>query len=304
VAIDLERLARFDPSPRAGVERRRPRPRRCVLLDVFTQTPLAGNQLAVFTDGRGLERELMQRLAREVNFSETVFVVPAGGQADARVRIFTPTHELSFAGHPVLGSAVVIGRALSRERVTLETGAGEIPVELEASSDGATWGRMRQPVPSWRPYEHAQALLDALGVRRSGLPVEAYENGPLHAYVELASEQELADLRPDMAALAALGPLGANCVAGAGGRWAVRMVAPGLGVPEDPATGSAAGPLALHLSRHGRIAFGQEIEIRQGAALGRPSLLYARAEGSPARVERVLVGGSAVIVASAEFLLG
>lgn len=296
-----EAIAAFDPLPVAGGGEAGGR-RRCVIVDVFTDTPFAGNQLGVFTDARGLDAELMQRLARELGFSETVFVLPARGRADARVRIFTPTHELSFAGHPVLGSAVVIGAALSCESVTLETTAGEIPVRLE-SSERAVWGSMEQPIPRWRPYEHAQALLDALGVARSGLPVEAYENGPVHVFVELEHERALAALRPDMAALAEFHSVGANCIAGAGRSWTTRMFAPALGVPEDPATGSAAGPLAVHLSRHGRIAFGDEIEVRQGEAVGRPSLLFARAEGAAARVQRVVVSGRAVIVARADFLV-
>ncbi|HKH30044.1 MAG TPA: PhzF family phenazine biosynthesis protein, partial [Gaiellaceae bacterium] len=94
-----------------------------------------------------------------------------------------------------------------------------------------------------------------------------------------------------------------NCFAGSGRRWKTRMFAPGDGVPEDPATGSAAGPLALHLARHGRIAFGDEIEISQGAEIARPSTLYARVEGTPDAVEAIEVGGSAVIVARGEFRL-
>jgi trans-2,3-dihydro-3-hydroxyanthranilate isomerase len=95
----------------------------------------------------------------------------------------------------------------------------------------------------------------------------------------------------------------ANCSAGAGTRWKTRMFAPGDGVPEDPATGSAAGPLAVHLARHGRIAFGDEIEVTQGVEIGRPSTLYAKVEGSGEQVERVEVGGSAVVVARGEFTL-
>jgi trans-2,3-dihydro-3-hydroxyanthranilate isomerase len=94
-----------------------------------------------------------------------------------------------------------------------------------------------------------------------------------------------------------------NCFAGSGTRWKTRMFAPVYGVDEDPATGSAAGPLAVHLARHGRIAFGDEIEISQGAEVGRPSKLYARVAGTPERIERVEVGGSAVVVARGEFRL-
>jgi trans-2,3-dihydro-3-hydroxyanthranilate isomerase len=259
----------------------------------------------VFPDGRGLDDDLMQRTARELNLSETVFFLPAARTGDVRVRIFTPVSELPFAGHPVLGSAFVLGEALRTATVILETGAGPVPVELERNGDRITFGRMEQPIPSAEPYEHAAKLLAALGVRRSGpnfLPVEAYRNGPRHVYVELASEAEVAGLQPDQRALAGL-EIGVNAFAGRGAAWKTRMFAPFHGVPEDPATGSAAGPLAVHLARHGRIGFGDEIEIRQGEEIGRPSRLYARAEGSADKIERVLVGGSAVIVARGEYRL-
>jgi trans-2,3-dihydro-3-hydroxyanthranilate isomerase len=276
--------------------------RRYLIADVFTDVPLEGNQLAVFPDGRGLDDDLMLRAARELNLSETVFFWPAAGPGDVRVRIFTPASELPFAGHPVLGSAFVLGEVLGAARVRLETGAGLVPVELERDGDRITFGRMEQPIPAAERYEHAAELLAALGVRRSGLPVEAYRNGPRHVYVELASEAEVAGLRPDQRALAEL-EIGANAFACHGPAWKTRMFAPFHGVPEDPATGSAAGPLAVHLARHGRIGFGDEIEIRQGEEIGRPSRLYARAEGSADRIERVLVGGSAVIVARGQYRL-
>ncbi len=271
------------------------------VVDVFTDTPLEGNQLGVFPDAGDYSAERMQRLAREMNFSETVFVLPAEGEGDARVRIFTPRHELPFAGHPVLGCAFVLGETLGRDSVKLETGLGLIPIALERKAGRIIFGRMQQAIPDWRPYEREQELLTALAVERSGLPIEAYPNGPFHVYVELESEEAVASLRPDFAALAALGEIAVNCFAGAGRSWKTRMFAPAGGVFEDPATGSAAGPLAIHLARHGRIAVGEQIEIRQGAEVGRPSVLYARAEGSRERVERVEVGGSALIVARGAF---
>ncbi len=274
---------------------------RYVLVDVFTNQPLEGNQLAVFTDARGIGSEQMQRLAREMNLSESVFVLPAEQGGDARIRIFTPTNELPFAGHPVLGSAFVIGDGLQRSNLRLETGKGIVPLELTREGARIVFGRMQQPIPTWRRYEREAELLAALGVQRSRLPVEAYENGPLHVYVELDSEEAVAALKPDFSALAGLSGVGANCFAGSGRSWKTRMFAPAHGVAEDPATGSAAGPLAIHLARHGRINFGEEIEIRQGAEVRRPSLLYARAYGSPEKIERVEVGGSAVIVARGEF---
>jgi trans-2,3-dihydro-3-hydroxyanthranilate isomerase len=273
-------------------------------VDVFTETPLRGNQLGVFTDARGLSTEVMQRLARELNLSETVFVLPPEQGGHFRVRIFTPSAELPFAGHPVLGAAVVVGGALQSTAVTLETGIGLVPLQLRRDHRRGAFARMRQPVPSWQAYEREAELLEALGVERSGLPVEVYANGLRHVYVELDSEWAVAALAPDMGALTELGEICASCFSAAATAWKTRMFAPALGVPEDPATGSAAGPLAVHLSRHGRIAFGAEIEIRQGAEIGRPSVLYARAEGSAEQVERVEVAGAAVIVARGEFLLG
>ncbi len=277
------------------------RPLPYTVADVFTEVPLEGNQLGVFTEARGLTSEQMQRLAREMNFAESTFVLPPERGGHARIRIFTPAHELPFAGHPVLGSAVVVGEPLSDAVVKLETGLGIVPVELKREGGRVVSGRMQQPIPTWRPYEREAELLAALGVHRSRLPVEAYKNGPLHVYVELESEAQVAALRPDFAALAELAEVGANCFAGSGRRWKTRMFAPAHGVNEDPATGSAAGPLALHLARHGRIAFGDEIEIRQGAEINRPSLLHASAVGTASRVERVEVAGSAVIVARGEF---
>jgi trans-2,3-dihydro-3-hydroxyanthranilate isomerase len=141
-------------------------------------------------------------------------------------------------------------------------------------------------------------------VTRSELPLEIYVNGPRTVFVGLEDQLAVAALAPNMQALI---QLAANicCFAPAGGsRWKARVFGPALGVPEDPATGSAAGPLALHLARHGAIAFGQEIEIHQGAEIQRPSVLYAHAEGSRSQVERIEVGGAAVVVARGEFTLG
>jgi trans-2,3-dihydro-3-hydroxyanthranilate isomerase len=275
---------------------------RYVLLDVFTETALEGNQLAVFPEPPDSASEGLQRLARELNLSETVFVLAPEHGGDARVRIFTPTAELPFAGHPVLGTAVALGIERELQTVTLETGAGAVAVALRDMRARGGYGTMLQPIPSWQPYTREDELLAALGVERSGLPIEVYVNGPRHVYVELDYEQAVAALAPDLRALGALGELGVSCFAGTDGRWRTRMFAPGLGVDEDPATGSAAGPLAVHLARHGRIAFGQGIEIRQGIELGRPSLLRARALGTAAAIERVEVGGSAVVVAHGEFL--
>jgi trans-2,3-dihydro-3-hydroxyanthranilate isomerase len=272
---------------------------RYVIADVFTDVPLAGNQLAVFTDARGIPDEQLQPLARELNLSETVFVYPPEGDGHVRMRIFTPVLELPFAGHPILGTAFVLGGPLQLEELRLETGAGVVPVRLEREGARIVFGWMRQPIVTWESYEHADELLALLGVQASGLPVEVYDQGPGHVLVELGSPEEVAALRPDFGALTELSPYGTGCFAADGDVWKYRSFVPAHGVDEDPATGSAAGPLALHLARHGRIAFGDEIVIRQGEEVRRPSTLHAVAR-SPEEVE---VGGSAVVVARGEFRL-
>lgn len=277
---------------------------RYVVCDVFTDRPLAGNQLAVFTDARAIPEARLQELARETAFSETVFVYPAEQGGHARLRIFTPAEEVDFAGHPVLGTAFVLGGPLQSSEVRLETKKGVVPVRLEREGATIVFGAMEQPVPTWAPYDATSELFDALGVGGSALPVERYDNGLLHLFVTLRGDDEVAALAPDLTRLAVLpASWGVNCVAGSGQRWKMRMFAPAGGVPEDPATGSAAGPLAVHLGRHGLVPFGDEIEISQGAELNRPSTLYATAWGSPERIERVEVGGSAVVVARGEFRL-
>jgi trans-2,3-dihydro-3-hydroxyanthranilate isomerase len=277
---------------------------RFVVADVFTDTPLEGNQLAVFTDAREISENLLQPLAKEIGFSETVFVYPSEAGGHARIRIFTPAVEVPFAGHPVLGTAFVLGAPLQLVEIRLETGRGVVPVRLEREGARIIFGWMEQPIPSIASFDGDEAaLLAAVGVDRSQLPIEVYDNGIPHHYIALASESAVASLAPNVAALARLGDVAVNCFAGSGSRWKTRMFAPYGGVPEDPATGSAAGPLACHLARHGLISFGEEIEISQGAEIGRPSTLYARAEGTPDRIERVAVGGSAVVVARGEFRL-
>jgi trans-2,3-dihydro-3-hydroxyanthranilate isomerase len=276
------------------------------VVDVFTDAPLRGNPVAVFTDAKDLSAEVMQRTARELNLSESVFVVggPAGGgDHDAHIRIFTPATELPFAGHPVLGTAFVVGAAQQLALVRLKMAAGVIPIELSRERDRIVFGEMEQPIPRIEPFERADELLAAVGVPRAELPVLGYCNGPLHVYVSLGSEEAVAALDPDLAALRRLGEIGVSCFAGAGRRFKTRMFAPGLGVPEDPATGSAAGPLAVHLARHGWIEYGQPIQIRQGEEVGRPSVLHAHVDGSDERIERVVVGGAAVVVAHGEYRL-
>jgi trans-2,3-dihydro-3-hydroxyanthranilate isomerase len=274
-----------------------------VVADVFTDVPLEGNQVAVFADGQGLSTELMQRTARELNLSETVFLLPGEDGADAHVRIFTPAVELPFAGHPVLGTAFVLGERLGVATVRLKTGAGVVSVELRRQDGVVVFGEMQQPLPTWELFDRPDELLAAIGVPSSELPIEVYDNGPRHTFVAFDDEAAVIGLRPDLGALEKVGQVGVSCFAIADGYVKARLFGPGLGVAEDPATGSAAGPLAVHLARHGRTAFGDRIEIRQGAEIGRPSILYARADGSADRLDQVTVGGGAVVVAHGEYRL-
>jgi len=274
---------------------------RYVVVDVFTDRALAGNQLAVFTDARGLDDETMQALALEIGFSETTFVLPAEAGGTARMRIFNPAHEMPFAGHPVLGTAWVLATPLQRGVIELETGMGIVPVEVDRDESGAlAFGRMAQPVPTVRAFDETKSLFDALGVPRAELPVELYDNGATHIVVRLGSDEAVAKLSPDPSAIARFGVTGVNCISGAGSRWKNRMFWPR---GEDAATGSAAGPIACHVCRHGLAEWGEWIEISQGVEIGRPSTLFARADGDGGEIARVFCGGRAVIVARGEFRL-
>ncbi|MGI5245912.1 PhzF family phenazine biosynthesis protein [Dactylosporangium sp. CA-139066] len=276
-----------------------------VIADVFTDTALEGNPLAVVPDAAGLSAARMQRIAREMNLSETTFVFPPAAGGDVRVRIFTPVGELPFAGHPTFGTAAVLaatGHPGVRDGgLRMETGMGVVPFEFtgEAGGGRVRAARMLQPIPVWEPYDRAAELLDALGVASSTLPIEVYRNGPRHAFIGLATVAELSALRVDLRALAGHDDLAANCFAPTADPlvWRARMFSPAYGVTEDAGTGSAAGPLALHLGRHGRIRPGATITVRQGVEMGRPSTIRATATVADGAVQRVEISGTAVVVA-------
>ena len=276
---------------------------RYVVADVFTDTPLQGNQVAVFTDAREIPEDKLQAIAREMNLSETVFVYKPEGEGHARIRIFTPMIEMPFAGHPTLGTAFILSGPLQSDEIRLETGMGLVPVRLERDDSGRiVFGRMEQPLPTIEPYPDEEELLDILGIERSELPIELYDNGVRHVYVCLGSEEEVAALRPDLNRLAEQSvALCFNCFAGEGARWKTRMFAPGGGVDRGPGYGirgraaraASGAPRADRFRRRDRDLAGQ-VEI------GRPSTLFARVEGSADDVQRVEVGGSAVTVARGE----
>lgn len=271
--------------------------------DVFTDTPLTGNPVAVFTDAADIPAERMQRIARELNLSETTFVMPPRNGGDVRVRIFTPVNELPFAGHPTMGTAFVLGQTFPADRLMMETEMGTIPFEFDRVDGVVRWARMRQPIPRYQVYSRADELLVALGLESSTLPIEEYRNGPRHVYVGMPDIPALSAVRPNLLALADHEDMSAICFAGDGTEWRMRMFSPAYGVTEDAATGSGAGPLAIHLGRHGLLPFGKRIEIQQGVEMGRTSHMYARAEGTPDQVDLVEVAGSAVVVAKGAFYL-
>ncbi|MEU1709129.1 PhzF family phenazine biosynthesis isomerase [Streptomyces sp. NPDC005706] len=266
-----------------------------VVVDAFATEVLKGNPVAVYFDADDLTVNQMQAVAREMNLSETTFVLAPEQGGDARVRIFTPVNELPFAGHPLLGTAIAIGNRGPLDQLKLETAKGVIPFELVRADGTVTSAWMQQPIPEWEPFDRREELLAALGVRDTALPVEIYRNGPRHVLVGLSSVAELSALRPDHRALGAFEDMAANCFAGSGTRWRSRMFSPAYGVVEDAATGSAAGPIAIHLARHGLIEYGQRIVITQGVEMGRPSPMHALAEGGGEQITRVEVGGDGVI---------
>jgi trans-2,3-dihydro-3-hydroxyanthranilate isomerase len=272
-------------------------------VDVFTDRPFAGNPLAVVHDADELSGEQMLTLASELGLSETVFVLD-----DARVlRIFTPEREIPLAGHPVVGAAVELarlGRVPSEGNVTFRTGAGYTPVEL-----GSGRATMTQAKPERGPELDAVSVAPLLGIEPSdmtGTPV-VWSTAIPFALVQLRERETLARLRPDQARIGALqlvdgvaawceeAPRGGGQAAGSGRtELAMRAFLPGLGIPEDPATGAAAGALASLLVFQGAEA--GPIVIRQGREIGRPSTITVEARGVPGRPEAPRVGGSAVLV--------
>ena len=256
------------------------------LVDVFTEVALAGNQLGVFPDAASLDAGTMQRLARELNFSESTFVI-GRSQGRARVRIFTPETELPFAGHPSLGTAaVVLGRGASG-RITLELGVGEVPVDVAARPFGAHCELTAVPAKKLDGID-AKSLAAALGLTVSdldpALPAEVWSCGNAFAFVPLRSREAVAALRCPREELPG-GLVGIMPFALPAALEAhARVFCPGAGVPEDPATGSANAPFAAYLHAHGRLAEGATMVTAQGVEMGRPSRLEARIVDGRARV--------------------
>jgi trans-2,3-dihydro-3-hydroxyanthranilate isomerase len=295
---------------------------RYVRCDVFSDQVFGGNPLAVFTDARSLTTEQMQKIANEMNLSETVFVLPAEHGGTAKIRIFTPKMELPFAGHPTLGAALVLARPLQTDRLTLETRIGPVPVRIDREGANPRGAYMMLPPPKVEPVENPQLILDALGLESSESPLLRYSYGFTHFVIEVASSSIVASCQPNFAELAYLGPVGLvvcalekpeNASKGLHGaissakvssvKVKARVFGPGAGVLEDPATGSAVAPIALHLQRHGGGQTVETLTISQGVELGRPSHLEAIVYAEGGQVRQIEVGGGAVVLGRGEWHL-
>lgn len=287
-----------------------------LLLDVFTDRPFAGNQLCVILDGTPLSGQEMQSIAQETNLPETTFVLPPTNPgATYRNRIFTPGGELPFAGHPTLGTAAALtiaGRISGTEAVQ-ESKSGLTPLTLTYGPTGEIQRvDMVVPQPRIRTRPDPVAVAAVLGLRLeqvtpSGLAPAAVEAGVSHLVVPVESPEVLASIQPDTAALKALsrelGVVGAYPFAllpdGGDSLARARLFAPLFGIPEDPATGSAAPLLGHFLDLHGLLA-GRESGFwyEQGVEMGRPSRLWVKVDGV-----RVEVGGQVRLVGEGQFLL-
>ena len=278
------------------------------LVDVFTPTPLSGNQLCVVPDPLELDDATMQALAKEIGFSETTFVTESGGDRYA-MRIFTPDAELPFAGHPTLGTAFVL---VSEGRVsspgTQSTAAGEVPIEVDLATNFAWMTQL--PVEFGRVFEDRGLIARAIGLEPddlgSNLPVQTVTTGLLWTIVPVRDAERLSRAQRDGRALeqavAASGDEGLYLFAVTDEGATARMFDAGHGIGEDPATGSAAGPLGAYLAEHGLAGMPGSIVVRQGERVGRPSELHVevRDEGGSWRVR---VGGGVHVVGSGSFRL-
>ena len=283
--------------------------------DVFTDTPLTGNQLAVFTDPIGLSTDEMTRITREMNFSESTFIFPAETPGtDVRLRIFCPDGEMPFAGHPVIGSTfALVHEGLvkpAQPRVVLGLGLGPTAVDLEWNGTELTFAWMTQRPPSYGPaVADRDRMASALGItpdRIAGdLPIQEISCGLAFLFVPLTSraavDSSALDPRATEAIFSRAGitPRGIMVFstepAGDEATVYTRM----LGADrEDPATGSASGPLGCYLRRYGLVPAERagHIVSRQGVKMGRPSRVYIRITGEPEAITDVKVGGASVLV--------
>ncbi|MGH9308042.1 MAG: PhzF family phenazine biosynthesis protein [Vicinamibacterales bacterium] len=289
-------------------------------LDVFTDTPFEGNQLAVYPQPpRDIAPERMQRIAAEMNFSETTFVFPREQSGDVKMRIFTPASELPMAGHPTIGSTFALAAEgaieRGREEFVFELGVGPIPVSLEWDDAGLSFAWMTQPLPSFEDeIANRGAFAAAAGLGGDDLvdlPIEVVSCGVPFMFVPLASRDAVDRVVIDRRALTRVyKDAGREELptffftmdrTGAAGEETVysRMLAPAFGIAEDPATGSASGPLGCYLLYHGLVDedAARSILSLQGVQMGRPSRIHVSIDSDDDRITRVRVGGKSVLIA-------
>jgi len=292
--------------------------------DVFTDEVLTGNQLAVFMEPEGLTDGLMQKIAREMAFSETTFVFPAeDDRTDYRLRIFGPNRELPFAGHPTIGTAFALARqgriAPGTRQIVFGEGIGPIIVELEWEGDHLVFAWMRQLAPTFGPpVDDLDGVAAALGVesfelRSTMLPVQEVSCGSPFILVPLASRSAVDEAKVNSIAMASvLEEAGVPkrsififSLEPADDRATVYSRMVGFGDREDPATGSASGPLGAYLVHHGVVSpdGADKIVSRQGVQMGRPSWIYIRVGTSGEAINDVRVGGGSVFVGEGTVIL-
>ncbi len=287
---------------------------RTAVIDAFTRVPGAGNRAGVVPDAANLDEGVMQRIAAAVAASETAFVLPSSSGADVRLRYFTPRAEIPFCGHATVASfhwLAETGALSDSGRFSLDCPAGRVVIDLEREGPAGVRVWMATPRYPWEPCPIAGATLlgllgGAQGMRDPALPIE---RAGRHLYVALARRSDLWALAPRWDALQAEGERH-----GIGGFYCFtrdalepesvthgRYFAPGFGIPEDPVTGSASGPLAEYLARHSVIALPAEggavrTRAEQGDAMGKPGRADLEVTGAPGRIDGVRVGGVAVTV--------
>jgi trans-2,3-dihydro-3-hydroxyanthranilate isomerase len=298
--------------------------------DVFTDTALTGNQLAVFTDADGLDGGTMQRLAREMNFPESTFVLPVEwAGTDIRMRIFTPATEMPIAGHPTIGSAFALAEtgliAPGTSRFVFHLNIGPTPVDLEWAGGRLAFAWMTQPNPIVGPIvddraQVAAALSLTTADLLDGYPIQELSCGVPFLYVPLRDTAAVDRAVSDAAAFRRLSqssgrnlPMFVFALDAATGSAPAdapvhvysRMFAPEFGITEDPATGIASGPLGAYLVHHRLVApeRARSIVSRQGVAMGRASRIHIAIAAADGVISDVRVGGQAVLVARGEFLI-
>ena len=284
--------------------------------DVFSSKALEGNSLAVFLDARGLSDAEMQEIAKEMNLSETTFILPrpaeAGRERGVRVRIFTVEEELPFAGHPTLGTAFALRGTSGAEEIVLDLNVGRVPVRFEDAADQPAFGEMTQVDPTFGIRHDGEALARAIGLRIDdfdpSLPIETVSTGLPYTVVPLRSLDVIRKLRVNLVGAAEyLEKNGAKFLyfvtretVDRTARLHARML---FYNGEDPATGSAAGCAAAWMVAHGVAEPDQRVLIEQGVEMRRPSRIFVRASRHDNRIVNVRVGGNAIEVMRGEVFL-